>query len=119
MENHIRFLGVRSDIEKILQAFDVFVFPSIHEGLPVTLVEAQGVGLPCIISDNITKEVDLGMNLVEHVRLTDKMAWIEKMKNIEISNFPREIPAQVFLEKGYDIKHTAELTQDYYSVLSR
>lgn len=92
MENHIRFLGVRSDIERILQAFDVFVFPSIHEGLPVTLVEAQGVGLPCIISDAITKEVDLGMNLVEHVPLADKMAWIEKMKNIEISNFPREIP---------------------------
>ncbi|TKI83826.1 glycosyltransferase family 1 protein [Bacillus mycoides] len=119
MENHIRFLGIRADIERILQAFDVFVFPSIHEGLPLTLIEAQGVGLPCIISDAITKEVDLGMNLVEHVPLADKMAWIEKMKNIEISNFPREIPAQVFLEKGYDIKHTAELTQDYYSVLSR
>ncbi|PGO33399.1 glycosyl transferase family 1 [Bacillus cereus] len=119
LEKHIRFLGIRADIERILQAFDVFVFPSIHEGLPLTLIEAQGVGLPCIISDAITKEVDLGMNLVEHVPLADKMAWIEKMKNIEISNFPREIPAQVFLEKGYDIKHTAELTQDYYSVLSR
>lgn len=119
LEKHIRFLGIRADIERILQAFDVFVFPSIHEGLPLTLIEAQGVGLPCIISDAITKEVDLGMNLVEHVPLADKMAWIEKMKNIEISNFPREIPAQVFLEKGYDIKHTAELTHDYYSVLSR
>ncbi|MGE6552403.1 glycosyltransferase family 1 protein [Bacillus mycoides] len=119
LEKHIMFLGIRADIERILQAFDVFVFPSIHEGLPLTLIEAQGVGLPCIISDAITKEVDLGMNLVEHVPLADKMAWIEKMKNIEISNFPREIPAQVFLEKGYDITHTAELTQDYYSVLSR
>ncbi|PGZ75807.1 glycosyltransferase family 1 protein [Bacillus sp. AFS029637] len=119
MEKHIRFLGVRADIERILQAFDAFVFPSIHEGLPLTLIEAQGVGLPCIISDAITKEVDMGMNLVEHVPLTDKKAWIEKMKNIEISNFSRKVPAQVLLEKGYDIKHTAELTQDYYAVLSR
>ncbi|MED0978665.1 glycosyltransferase family 1 protein [Bacillus paramycoides] len=119
MENHIRFLGVRSDIERILQAFDVFVFPSIHEGLPVTLVEAQGAGLPCIISDTITKEVDLGMNLVERFPLTNKLAWIEKMKNIETTNFSRDISAQLLLEKGYDIKHTAELTQDFYSVLSR
>ncbi|MEK5302711.1 MULTISPECIES: glycosyltransferase family 1 protein [unclassified Bacillus (in: firmicutes)] len=119
MENHIRFLGVRSDIERILQAFDVFVFPSIHEGLPVTLVEAQGVGLPCIISDAITKEVDLGMNLVEHFPLTDKLAWIEKMKRLETSNCSRNISAQLLLEKGYDIKHTAELTQGFYSVLSR
>ncbi|QQN82071.1 glycosyltransferase family 1 protein [Bacillus toyonensis] len=119
MEKHIRFLGIRDDIERILQAFDVFVFPSIHEGLPLTLIEAQGVGLPCIISDAITKEVDLGMNLVEHVPLTDKFAWIEKMKNIETSNFSRKTLAQVVFAKGYDIKHTAKLTQDYYSVLSR
>ncbi|WP_217563341.1 glycosyltransferase, partial [Paenibacillus sp. GbtcB18] len=83
------FLGIRADIERVLQAFDAFVFPSIHEGLPLTLIVAQGVGLPCIISDAITKEVDLGMNLVEHVPLTDKKTWIEKMKNIEISNLSR------------------------------
>ena len=60
IENEVLFLGIRSDINRLLQAFDVFVFPSLHEGLPVSLIEAQGSGLPCIISDQISKEVDLG-----------------------------------------------------------
>ncbi|PEU09348.1 glycosyltransferase family 1 protein [Bacillus sp. AFS014408] len=114
LERNVRLLGIRSDIERLLQAFDVFVFPSIHEGLPVTLVEAQGAGLPCVISDAITKEVDLGMNLVEHFPLTDTTIWIEKIKNIAIRNSTRNISDQIFSQKGYDIKHTAELTQDFY-----
>ena len=52
-------MGIRSDINRLLQAFDLFVFPSLHEGLPVSLIEAQGAGLPCLISDQISKEVDL------------------------------------------------------------
>jgi glycosyltransferase involved in cell wall biosynthesis len=48
-------LGVREDINRILQAFDVFVFPSLHEGLPVSLIEAQAAGLPCVISDVISQ----------------------------------------------------------------
>ena len=48
---HVRFLGVRSDVAELMQAMDVFVFPSLYEGLPVTMVEAQAASLPCIISD--------------------------------------------------------------------
>ncbi len=46
----IRFLGFRSDIAQLLQAADVFVFPSLHEGLPVALMEAMAAGLPCVVS---------------------------------------------------------------------
>ena len=66
IENEVMFLGIRSDINRLLQAFDVFVFPSLHEGLPVSLIEAQGSGLPCIISDEISKEVDLGIDLIDY-----------------------------------------------------
>src|SRR5207249_2667784 len=61
----VRFMGVREDINRILQAFDVFIFPSLHEGLPVSLIEAQATGLPCLISDSISQEVDLGLNLIK------------------------------------------------------
>ncbi|MFD0771217.1 glycosyltransferase family 1 protein [Bacillus sp. CGMCC 1.60114] len=117
--NNVKFLGVRSDIEKLLQAFDVFVFPSIHEGLPVTLIEAQGAGLPCMISDAITQEVDMGMNLVEYISLTDKEIWIEKLKGISVRNLPRDILDQALSKKGYDIKNTAGLTQEFYLAVSR
>src|SRR5690606_4659996 len=58
LENDVKFLGVRKDIPELLQAFDIFLFPSLFEGLPVVLVEAQAAGLKSIVSNTITKEVD-------------------------------------------------------------
>ncbi|MDQ6423272.1 glycosyltransferase family 1 protein [Paenibacillus sp. LHD-117] len=55
----VKFLGVREDIAGLLQAMDLFLFPSLFEGLPVVLVEAQAAGLRCIVSDRITKESDI------------------------------------------------------------
>ena len=49
----------REETAGIYQAFDVFVFPSLYEGLPGTVIEAQAAGLPCVISDTITREVDV------------------------------------------------------------
>ena len=57
IETKVKFLGLREDIPHLLQAMDLFLFPSLFEGLPVTLVEAQAAGLPCIISDMITDEI--------------------------------------------------------------
>lgn len=115
----VKFLGIRSDINRLLQAFDLFVFPSIHEGLPVTLIEAQGAGLPCIISDAITKEVDMGIGLVEYCNLIDSYHWVDKMKSIAHRKIPRIIPTQALSQNGYDIKRTAESTTDFYLTISR
>ncbi|WP_195855378.1 glycosyltransferase family 4 protein [Aerococcus sp. Group 2] len=51
LEEQVSLLGYRSDVDKILQVTDIFVFPSLQEGLPVSLMEAMGTGLPCITSD--------------------------------------------------------------------
>lgn len=59
LADRIRFLGVRKDVPALLQALDVFVFPSIYEGLPVSVIEAQAAGLPCLISDTVTEDVVL------------------------------------------------------------
>ena len=56
IEKQILFLGARGDIPQLMQAMDVFVLPSIYEGLPVTMVEAQAAGLPCFISDRVPIE---------------------------------------------------------------
>ena len=55
--DHIQFLGVRADVHALLQAGDVFVFPSQYEGLGIVAVEAQAAGLPCVISDTIPGDV--------------------------------------------------------------
>lgn len=74
----VLFLGIREDIPDLLNAADVLLMPSLFEGLPVSLIEAQAAGLPCVISNTITKEVDMGMNILQFLSLnaTDE-DWCE------------------------------------------
>ncbi|NOV00204.1 glycosyltransferase family 1 protein [Paenibacillus planticolens] len=119
LQDKVKFLGVRSDITRLLQAFDMFVFPSLHEGLPVTLIEAQGAGLPCLVSDEITQEVDMGIQLVERISLGNKSVWIDRMNHVISRNVTRHIPEFSLSNKGYDIKNTALWTEGFYLGLSR
>lgn len=57
--NSVVFLGVRADIPRVLRTFDVLLLPSLWEGFPVVLVEAQAAGVPCVVSDRVTKDADL------------------------------------------------------------
>ena len=59
LEKNVEFLGQRSDINELYQAFDVFCLPSLYEGLPVVGVEAQATGLLCMLSDDMTKETKI------------------------------------------------------------
>lgn len=104
MQDNVIFAGVRSDIPQLLSAMDVFVFPSLYEGMPNTVIEAQATGLPCVISDTITKEADI-TGLVHYVPLNslpEKWADIA-IKQLEIS---REDQTRCFRENKYDIGST-------------
>jgi glycosyltransferase involved in cell wall biosynthesis len=114
INNKVKFLGVRSDIPQILQALDLFIFPSLHEGLPVSLVEAQGAGLPCFISDQISTEVDMGMGLVEFLPLDNKNLWIEIIKKKLSITDSRELNLEPLKQRGYNIKDTASQLEKFY-----
>jgi glycosyltransferase involved in cell wall biosynthesis len=114
----VKFLGVRNDITRLLQGFDVFVFPSRHEGMPVTLIEAQGAGLPCLVSNVITEEVDLGFKLVEFLPLNDKLTWVKKIKSLMAKDASRQISAFSSMSKEYDIKFTSEWAEGFYLAAS-
>jgi glycosyltransferase involved in cell wall biosynthesis len=118
LKNKVKFLGIRNDIDRMLQAFDVFVFPSLHEGLPVSLIEAQGSGLPCLISENISQEVDLGDHLVEFIPLDDKNQWVQKLKGLVSRKINRKRMENSISIRGYDIKQTADYIEDFYLVIS-
>lgn len=114
LQNKVLFLGVRPDIHLILQGFDLFIFPSLHEGLPVTLVEAQGSGLPCLVSKEITTEVDLGDDLVDFLAISHIDPWVKKIIQLIEKQEQRQCDKSSFLQKGYDIKQTAERIQNLY-----
>lgn len=72
------FAGLQKDPAPFYSAMDVFAFPSLWEGLPLTLVEAQYSGLPCVVSKNVTKEV-LITNNIHLLPLDDIESWLKKI----------------------------------------
>ena len=95
LKDAIIFTGVRADVNELMQAMDVFVLPSLYEGLPVTMVEAQAAGLPCVISDKVPTECAIVDGLVKSVALSDDLSiWVDalqKAKNIERKDHTQEI----------------------------
>jgi glycosyltransferase involved in cell wall biosynthesis len=110
----VNFMGVRSDINRLLQAFDLFIFPSLHEGLPVSLIEAQASGVPCLISDQVSEEVDLGVNLIKYASLNNSQEWLRKIQNISDSQHDRRIPPATLSDSGYNIIETAYEMERFY-----
>lgn len=110
---HVRFLGVRSDVADLMQAMDVFVFPSLYEGLPVTMVEAQASGLPCIISDKVPPECILTDGLVNIMPLSaSPEAWAEKI--LTMRAVPRTDRRAEIAAHGFDITTEAVKLQEFY-----
>lgn len=109
------FYGSTSNVGELFQAFDVFVFPSIYEGLPVTLIEAQANGLPCYVSDckYISRDACI-TNLVELLPLTNQNKWIEKILERPISRRQYIKELQI---SGYDIFIEAKKLELYYAKL--
>lgn len=105
--------GMRKDIPDFLQAMDSFLMPSLYEGLPRVIVEAQGSGLPCLISDVVTREVAL-TDLVEFMSLDETaFDWAQKLNKIMYSAKRSDTRKQI-INAGYDIKTIAENLQEFY-----
>ncbi|EIT83972.1 glycosyltransferase EpsF2 [Fictibacillus macauensis ZFHKF-1] len=113
ISDRIIFTGVRNDIPDLLQVMDMLLFPSLYEGLPVTLIEAQASGLPCVVSDNVTKEVEI-TDLLTYVCLDGKLeSWI---KAINTGTNHNRRQRHLELEKaGYDIKSSSTTLQNIYT----
>lgn len=107
------FAGIRSDVSEIFQAMDVFLFPSIHEGLPVTLVEAQASGIKCIISDTIAEEVKI-TNQVEFISLKQSPEFWAEQALKYVNGYVRENTYKDIADAKYDIKDNAKWVEEFY-----
>ena len=106
--------GNRDDVPELLGAMDVFAFPSLWEGLPMTVVEAQAAGLPCVLSDTITKEVDVSP-LVEYLPLGDAEQWADAL----LTRRQRQDVSKNIARAGFDIRSSVKRLTELYTALDR
>jgi len=110
--DRVIFTGVRNDVPYLMQAMDCFVFPSLYEGLPVTMIEAQASGLPCVVSNAVPMECDV-TGLVTYVSLKEETSvWAECV--MKQASVPRCDKVEQIICEGYDIAANSLWLQNYY-----
>lgn len=95
---------------------DIFILPSLYEGLPVTVIEAQASKLKCILSNTIDKRCDLGMNLVDFLSIegTSKM-WSNRILEYKKNNYNKDLNVKENLIKnGYDAQYNSQEIESIY-----
>lgn len=113
LTDSVRFLGVRSDVNDILLASDVFLFPSLYEGLPVTLVEAQASGIRCVISDAVPKDCAITKNIDVIPLEATTGTWANAVLLYK-EGYSRKDTYPVIVKKGFDIKENAVWLEEFY-----
>lgn len=112
LDDAVILTGVRSNVWDFYQAMDVFVFPSVYEGLPVSLVEAQAAGLPCCVSSNVPKDSAI-TDLVQFISLEDRS---EKWAEIALRSVKTSRPDMLseIQNAGFDVILTANWLENFY-----
>ena len=118
IQDYVIFLGRTKEVDKYYQAMDIFVLPSHREGLPVVLVEAQAAGLPCIVSDRVSRESNLS-DEVRFVPIDDYKVWADILEAVGMNCFlDRESICEQWQNKiteaGYDISSNANHMKELY-----
>ena len=112
LDTKVEFLGLRSDVNDLMQAMDVFLFPSLYEGLGIVLIEAQASGLKCVISNNIPLDGVLTDD-VEVISLNNKASvWAEEI--LKYKMYTRNNNKNIIKTANYDIKKNAKKLEQFY-----
>ena len=111
LQNYFILAGVRKDIFRVLQAMDVFVFPSIWEGLGISCIEAQAAGLPTLCSDKIPEDANI-TNLFVSLPIDNAEKWADEILTHKITK--RMNCFESIKNAGYDIIESAKKIENFY-----
>lgn len=112
IQDNVRFLGRRNDVNLLMQYADLVVLPSLCEGLPTVAVECQATGTPMLLSDSITRQCDMGLSLLEFLPNQDAKVWCEKICEImkqPSKKLPLEECVETIKSKGFTAKTAGEV----------
>jgi len=113
LQQKVYFLGRRTDVSDLLSVMDCFLFPSLYEGFPNAVLEAQCSGLPCVISDNITDEVVLAENCIKLSLNLSLQQWANKLLNME-GYQNRNFASEILKKSGYSVKEEIKKVESVY-----
>lgn len=113
LERFVKFLGRRNDISELFQIMDIFVLPSLYEGLPTVAVEAQAAGAVTYLSDTITQESDLGMSLVQFLSIEDASIWVQSIQQLDEKFVPVDEREQYLKDRKFTNEASAELYRSF------
>lgn len=111
LEGSVLLLGRRNDVHELLQAMDAFLLPSFSEGLPLSVIEAQASGLPCFLSEGVTKDVDV-TGMCRFIPLSDTGKWAHEIYGAQPCS---RITKEKISAAGYDVHTTAAWIENFYS----
>lgn len=112
LSNKVLFLGKREDVNCIMQAADIFAFPSRFEGFGIVLIEAQAAGLKCIVSNEIPAIAKITNNIL--FLPFEKKIWVEKIQEYN-SGYTRKNMSEVMEKAGFDMKTLVRKIEDIYN----
>lgn len=116
LDEQMLLLGVRKDIDALMRKSSAFLLPSLYEGMPLVLIEAQASGLPCVTADTYSREVDFGIGTVEWLKLEDGAAvWADAVERaVGKDRAEKAAVVSVIEEKGFDSRTFAQKICDLY-----
>lgn len=118
IEKNVIFISSCDNVNEFYNIFDIFILPSLFEGLGIVAIEAQVNGLPCILSDTIPSEVKISNN-IKFVSLNNEEMWINSIKSCDIENRDRCMNYELITYSGYDIKIEAKKLEKIYLLLNK
>lgn len=113
LSDSVRFLGMRKDVNELYQAMDLFLLPSRFEGLPVVLVETQTIGLPCLVSDRITREVEI-TDLLTYLSIEESAEKWAEIAMQKLDETKRRDRSREIADAGFEIRRMAKEMEAFY-----
>lgn len=116
LEESVRFLGLRRDVPRLMAGFDVLAMPSHFEGVPVVLMEAQAVGLPALVSETVSEEVDFDLGLLGFLPINDPERWTEALAMRGSRTLVGDEHVELFTRAGGDLAESVIMLERLYGV---
>lgn len=118
LQHYVMLLGLRRDVPEILKTADAFILPSKFEGMPLSVIEAQAAGLPCVIADHITDEVDFGLHLLLRCSLTEELTiWAAAVeKAVSMKHIGKGKRIQAISSLGFDVDDFSRKVGEVYGI---